>query len=84
VNRECFSALSDEHGIGTDREVCRQVISLKNRSMLNDLASSLRTWVDGRGLDFTMFAEPVRGRLQQAYKTMVTEIPQLKEVQHGR
>jgi hypothetical protein len=84
VNRECFSALSDEHGIGTDRDVCRQVISLKNRSMLNDLASALRTWVDGKGSDFTMFAEPVRTRLQQAYKTMVTEIPQLKEVQHGR
>jgi len=84
VNRECFSALSKEHGIGTDREVCRQVISLKNRSMLNDLASALRTWVDGKGADFTMFAEPIRERLHQAYKTMVTEIPQLKEVQHGR
>lgn len=84
VNRESFSALSEEYGIGTNKEVCRQVISLKNRTVLDGLASSLRKWVDGRGMDFTMFAEPVRDRLRQSYTTMLTEIPQFKEVQIGR
>lgn len=84
VNRESFPALSDEYGIGTNREVCRQVISLKNRTALDSLASSLRKWVDGGGEDFCMFAEPIRARLKQAYHTMITEIPELKEVAHGR
>jgi hypothetical protein len=84
INRESFSALSEDYGIGTNREVCRQVISLKNRTMLDGLASSLRKWVDAKGTDFTMFVEPVRERLRQAYATMVTEIPELKEVHVGR
>ena len=84
VNREAFPALSNEYGIGTNRDVCRQVISLRNRSVLDGLASALRKWVDGGGIDFSMFEERVRERLKRAYETMVTEIGELKEVQYGR
>jgi|GEM_PF-990143 len=84
VNRECFPALSDEYDIGMNREVCRQVISLKNRIVLDSLASALRKWVDGDGRDFSMFAGSIRERLKQTYQTMTTEIPELKEVARGR
>lgn len=79
VNREAFSALSDDYGIVTNRDVCRQVISLKNRTLLDGLASALRKWIDGKGNDFSMFAERVRGHLKRCYETMVTEIAELKE-----
>ena len=84
VNRESFSALSADYTIGTNKDVCRQVISLKNRTMLEGLASSLRKWVDAKGADFSMFCEPVREHLHRSYGTMVTEIDELKEVGLGR
>lgn len=84
INREAFPVLSGEYNIGTNREVCRQVISLKNRTFLETLAGELRKWVDGGGRDFSMFDESVREHLRSAYQTMITEIPELKEVAHGR
>lgn len=84
VNREAFPVLSDEYGISTNRDVCRQVISLKNLAMLKELSIALRKWIDGAGRDFSMFGERVRERLKHTYETMVTEIAELKEAQHGK
>lgn len=84
VNRECFQIFSEDHGIKTNWEVCRQIISMKNIYILDKLSGSLREWVDGGGKDFSMFDKSISDRLSLAYKTMLTEIPEIKEAQNGR
>lgn len=86
VNRECFSVLADDLiDIQTEPLVCRQILLLKNKGILDKQAGALRQWVDNGGKDFGMFHKQVREQLEAAYTTMLTHIDELKkESRDGR
>lgn len=78
VNRDCFPALSPDFGISTSRGAAHQLAIVRNCIFLNNLAAALRQWVDSGGTSFVDFDGTVQDHLARAYRTMQSEIPELK------
>ncbi len=84
VNRECAATLDQGLGVEAPRRFAYPMIALHNRSYLERLTGCLQQWVDYDGANFSMFPRATRHHLERAYQTMLTKIPELKGVDHGR
>ena len=77
IYRDSYSVLHPQIGVMRARDHAQSLALSHKLSFLEELTTRLRRFVDSNGQDFSMFAEN-REVLERTYKTMVTEIPELR------
>lgn len=78
INRESYPVLSSM-GITASRTLNHASANMDNKAVLNKLTIALQQWVDLDGEAFDMFDPSVSKHLEEAYKVMRTQIPELKD-----
>ena len=79
ICRESAIILNEGIGVTASRPFANHLTALQNLRFLEHLAVALQEWVDFEGESFEMFDHAIAGKLERAYKTMKTRIPELKE-----